>query len=110
MYFGPTRPEEAIPRVEDMLARVRGHRLAEANAMRTIGRFLVLKGRNEEGRAMVARSLAVAEELGLTTLMSSILGFAMAPSDMLAGDLEAAERNVRASIEISRRNRELGAS
>ena len=111
MYFGPTRPEEGIAYAEDMLARLSGHRMAEAAALRTIGRFRAFQGRFEEARTMVRRALAVAEELGLTLLISSTQGFTVAPVELLAGNLAGAEEALRACVESAQRMGELaGAS
>jgi class 3 adenylate cyclase/tetratricopeptide (TPR) repeat protein len=111
MYFGPTRPEEGIRHAEDILARLSGHRLAEAAAFRSLGRFRSFQGRFDEARAMVERALAIAEELGLTLLVAMTRGFTVAPVELLAGNLEGAEREFRACVETCQRMGELaGAS
>jgi class 3 adenylate cyclase/tetratricopeptide (TPR) repeat protein len=111
MYFGPTRPEEGIRYAEEMLERLAGHRLAESSAFRAIGRFRALQGGFEEARVMLARALAIAEDLGLTALVASTQGFAIAPVEILAGDLPAAERAVRTCLDLLRSAGELaGAS
>ena len=98
MYFGPTRPEEAIRRAEEMLARLPGHRLAEASALRAIGRFRALQGEFEQAREMAARALAIAEDLGLDLLVASTRGFTTAAIEWLAGDPVAAESELRANL------------
>jgi class 3 adenylate cyclase/tetratricopeptide (TPR) repeat protein len=110
MYFGPTRPEEGIRYAEEMLDRLAGHRLAEASAFRTIGRFRAFQGKFEEARAMLSRALAIAEDLGLTALVASTQGFAVAPVEMLAGDLPAAERALRTCVELLQSKGELAAA
>jgi class 3 adenylate cyclase/tetratricopeptide (TPR) repeat protein len=98
MYFGPTRPEEAIRRAEEMLAGLPGHRLAEASALRAISRFRALQGHFEDAREMAARALAIVQELGLDLQVASTRGFTTAAIEWLAGDPVAAERELRANL------------
>src|SRR5206468_12152783 len=110
MYFGPTRPEEGIRYAEEMLDRLAGHRLAESSAFRSIGRFRAFQGKFEEARVMLARALAIAEELGLTALVASTQGFAVAPVELLAGDLPATERALRTCVALLQSMGELAAA
>jgi class 3 adenylate cyclase/tetratricopeptide (TPR) repeat protein len=103
MYFSLTPPEVGIARVEEVLATVQGHRLAEANAWRTIGRFRALQGRFDEARELVGRSLAVAEEMGQTLMVAAIRGFSSSVVEWFAGDLPAAERELRACVDALQR-------
>jgi tetratricopeptide (TPR) repeat protein len=110
MYFSLTTPEVGIARVEEVLATVQGHRLAESAAWRAIGRFRALQGRFAEARELVGRALAIAEEMGQTLLVAITRGFTSAPVEWLAGDLPAAERELRASVEGFQKVGELAAA
>ena len=110
MYFGPTRPEVGIRYAEEMLDRLAGHRLAESAAFRAIGRFRAFQGEFEEARAMLAQALTIAEDLGLTGLVASTQGFAVAPVELLAGDLPATERALRTCVALLQSMGELAAA
>ena len=59
-----------------------------------------MQGEAEEARHLIDRSLAIHEELGLTFRRAVTLGFFSAGAHKMAGDLVAAERDLRLAIEL----------
>jgi class 3 adenylate cyclase len=97
LFYGPTP-------VEDVLRWHERERPTHALAVRQRGVLEAMQGRFELARALVADGDAAAEELG-QTIWLAVGGMAMWDVEMLAGDVAAAERAVRASC---RRLEELG--
>jgi tetratricopeptide (TPR) repeat protein len=110
LYFGPTRPEEAIPVLEEFRMRSPDNLVLEAQMLRGIGRQEALRGHFERGREMAMRSRAILEELGLLYELAGFLTFAAAPIEHLAGEFGAEERELRAGIELFQQLGERGAA
>jgi ATP/maltotriose-dependent transcriptional regulator MalT len=95
---------EAIAACEEVLARAQGDRKARALAELAIGHLEAMRGDFERARLLYRRSRASLEEFGyfffaaLTSLDSSVI-------ELLAGDLAAAESELRADY---RRLEEMG--
>jgi class 3 adenylate cyclase len=102
--YGPRPVPEAIATCEEVLARAAGDRKARALAEVAIGRLEAMRGNFDRARLLYRRSRASLEEFGylfhaaLTSLHSSAI-------EMLAGDLAAAESELRADY---RRLEEMG--
>jgi predicted ATPase/class 3 adenylate cyclase len=102
--YGPMPVPEAIATCEEVLARVEDDRKVRARAELAIGQLEAMRGNFERARVLYRRSRAALEELGclflaaLTSLASSVIEF-------LAGDLTAAESELRADY---RRLEEMG--
>jgi class 3 adenylate cyclase/tetratricopeptide (TPR) repeat protein len=102
--YGPMPVSEAIATCEEVLARAADDRKVRARAELAIGQLEAMRGNFERARVLYRRSRATLEELGclflaaLTSLASSIIEF-------LAGDLEAAESELRTDY---RRLEEMG--
>jgi class 3 adenylate cyclase len=92
--YGPMSVPDAIATCEEVLARAEGDRKARALAGVTIGQLEAMRGDFERARLLYRRSRASLEEFGyllpaaLTSLASSVI-------ELLAGDLTAAESELR---------------
>ena len=102
--YGPMPVADAIVTCEEVLARAEGDRKARALTEVTIGQLEAMRGDFERARLLYRRSRASLEEFGylltaaLTSLKSSVI-------ELLAGDLAAAESELRADY---RRLEEMG--
>ena len=102
--YGPMPVIEAIATCEEVLARAKDDRRAGALAELAIGQLEAMRGNFERARLLYRQSRASLEELGcllpaaLTSLASSVIEF-------LAGDLAAAESELRTDY---RRLEEMG--
>jgi tetratricopeptide (TPR) repeat protein len=95
LFWGPTPSSEALPRAEAIAESARGDKWVEAWAFRPLAGFYARQGRFEEARELLARARANLEELG-RTLDVSTLAFWTGPLEVLAGNPETAERELRA--------------
>jgi len=95
---GPTPVSEAIRECEEALERGLADRQAEAFVLCSLARLRAMEGDFEQARELIARAGRMRDELGanvivpLTSLQSSRV-------ETLAGDLEAAERDLRRDFE-----------
>ena len=102
--YGPMPVVEAIATCEEVLARAQDDRKARALAELAIGHLEAMRGNFERARLLYRRSRASLEEFGylllaaLTSLDSSVI-------ELLAGDLAAAESELRTDY---RRLEEMG--
>ena len=102
--YGPMPVPEAIATCEEVLARAADDRKARALAEVAIGQLEAMRGDFDQARLLYRRSRASQEEFGyrfsaaLTSLHSSVI-------ELLAGDLAAAESELRADY---RRLEEMG--
>jgi ATP/maltotriose-dependent transcriptional regulator MalT len=92
--YGPMPVPDAIVTCEEVLARAEGDRKARALTEVTLGQLEAMRGDFERARLLYRRSRASLEEFGyllpaaLTSLASSVI-------ELLAGDLIAAESELR---------------
>ncbi|MBI2238955.1 MAG: hypothetical protein HYU54_10605 [Actinobacteria bacterium] len=91
---------EALDRCEEFLQIAGGDRVAEASVL-ILGkaRLLAMGGRFTEARRDIARARAIFEELGLKLWLADAVAVGTAQVEFLAGDPEAAERELRRSCE-----------
>ncbi|MGZ4319009.1 MAG: AAA family ATPase [Gaiellaceae bacterium] len=99
IFWGPTPLFTGLPRVEALLRDAGGDRWLETWAMRPVIGFYAMQGRFEEARELLARARSMLEELGRPMDLAT-LAFWSGPLEVLAGDLEAAERELGASCEV----------
>jgi class 3 adenylate cyclase/tetratricopeptide (TPR) repeat protein len=94
LYLGPTPVPEAVRTCSDLLADAPGAPTFEAGLATTLAGLRAMEGRFAEARELYADSIAVYEEFGLRfrRAVRSIVG---AQIESLAGDLAAAERELR---------------
>jgi len=99
LLFGPARVDDAIERCEELLAGSGRSRVTSANVSSSLAGLRSMRGDFDEARACVAASRAVYADLGLKFAiagLAQISGWA----ELLAGDPEAAERELLAGYEI----------
>jgi class 3 adenylate cyclase len=107
-YWGPTPVEECVARCEALLGEAAGrHPTVEAALVGTLAGLEAMRGRFDEARALYARQREIHEDLGRPY---SVAAWTMvyARVEMLAGDPEAAEAELRRGYEILERMGELG--
>ena len=100
MALGPTPAEQVIQFAESQLAwaAAHGYRWLEVGALLHLGSMHAMRGRFEQARRLLAESRSVSEDLGLEILAAAgrqISGTV----EQLAGDLPAAERELRRGYE-----------
>ena len=91
---GPTPVPEAIERLDEHLEEVRGERKPEALLEAALAHLEAMRGNIDEARALYRGSRAKLEELGWTFLAAQT-SYDSGPIEMLAGDLDAAEAELR---------------
>jgi class 3 adenylate cyclase len=91
--YGPTPVAEGLALTRTMLEEAHGVRWVEASLLGNRGYLLAMADRPDEARAHYARSRAIYEELGMTFALAAR---AVVPAgiEQMAGDLEAAEREL----------------
>ena len=102
MLFGRTPVDDVLPFLDEELAwaRERGLPAVEADALLG-GPYLYARlGRFDEARDQLARSKAICRELGIAYGLAEA-HMAGAEMEMLAGDAEAAERELREAIRVT---------
>jgi tetratricopeptide (TPR) repeat protein len=95
---GPRPVPEALTRCREILAQAAGDQVLEANIGYAMASAEAMRGRFDEARELAARSTAIYEELGRPF---SLATWSQWPGmvELLAGDLEAAERIFRSGYE-----------
>jgi class 3 adenylate cyclase/tetratricopeptide (TPR) repeat protein len=96
--YGPTPVEDAIARCEEVLERSRGDRRTEGLVMCFSASLRAMQGGFGEARRLVERARATLEEIG-GTLMAASTSLDSYAVEWLAGDLDAAERDLRRDYE-----------
>jgi tetratricopeptide (TPR) repeat protein len=95
--LGPSPVAEAIERCEQMVEQVSGDRHSEGILLSLLASLVAMQGSFERARELAAHSRAALEELGVGTEVSAIEAWRV---EMLAGDLEAAEHELRHAYEV----------
>jgi class 3 adenylate cyclase len=108
LYFGPTSVEEAISRCERFLTEMSGERSIEAAIWSTLAGLVAMRADFDEARELWAAASNQFEELGLT-YRRAVRAVIAADIETLAGDDEAAERELRWGYETLERMGEKGA-
>ena len=97
--FGPTPVDEALERCRRMIDDVSGDRRSEGILLALLASLEAMRGSFAEGRELVARGRAMLEELGLPARVARVAQEAWRV-EVLAGDLESAERELRHGYDI----------
>jgi len=92
--LGPTPAMEAIERCERMATRAQGDRRTEAIVAGSLAPLYAMQGAFEEARALYRRERELLVDLG-PSIMASSTAFDAARVELFAGDLAAAERELR---------------
>jgi tetratricopeptide (TPR) repeat protein len=99
LIFGPTPAPEMEARCTELLAEARNNRSAAASILAARGTARALLGHFDEARRDARASSELLEELGMSVNQA---GFAIGTAEIerLAGDLAAAEAQLRAACEV----------
>jgi tetratricopeptide (TPR) repeat protein len=100
--FGPMPVEEAITLARGLLDQAQGRGRWEAGMLRALARLEARRGRFPEARALLADGKAIIEELGLRFNLP-LFALTSGEVEALAGELVAAEQELRRCYELSRR-------
>jgi class 3 adenylate cyclase/tetratricopeptide (TPR) repeat protein len=98
LCYGPMPVGVAISRCREMLEHARGVRWVEASILGMLAYLLAMADQPAEARASFARTREIFQELGMTFALAAR---ALIPGEVeqMAGDLEAAERELVAGHE-----------
>ena len=96
---GSTPVSEAIRRCEEYLPLIRGNRTAEAVVMAVLAQLTAMTGRFDEARELAARSRQTVADLGPSGLAASLSDHT-SRVELLAGDPEAAEHELRRDYDV----------
>lgn len=96
---GPTPVPEAIRRCEQLLAAGLGDRQVESMVGCTLAQLKAMNGEFEPARVLYRHSRGVLRDLGAGVLAAST-GILLADTELRAGDLDGAYREVRADYEF----------
>ncbi len=108
LYYGPTPVEEAIFRCEHFLTEVSGDVSLEAAIGNILAGLRAMRGDFEEARRLWSEARKQYDELGLRARRAA-RSIIAADIETLAGDDEAAERELRSGYETLERMGEKGA-
>jgi tetratricopeptide (TPR) repeat protein len=108
MCWGATSADEGMLRLTAIKEEIEGDPPLEAAVLRALGAFHAVRGQVDEGRRLVERSRAILEELGFRWALAAI-PFVSGEIERLAGDLDAAESELRRGVELWDEMGELGA-
>lgn len=103
--YGPRPVPEAIARCEEVLASAGHDRKVTALAQCAIARLEAMRGSFERARSLYRQSRGILEEFGWS-LLASLTSIDSGPIELLAGDPEAAERELRRDYDSLRRMNE----
>jgi len=94
IQFGPTPVDAAIDRAQRFLRGTQGDQLFTASILSSLAVLLAMRGEFDEARAQWASAQAPLEDLGMA-LRRAIRSIDASTIELLAGDAEAAERELR---------------
>jgi class 3 adenylate cyclase/tetratricopeptide (TPR) repeat protein len=95
---GPTPVHDAIARCEEMVARNLGNKQSEALVLKSLAFLCALDGDFDRARAHYKRARAMLDDLGAPLLAAS-MSLTLARIELLAGDPQVAERDLRIDYE-----------
>ncbi|HEV8248445.1 MAG TPA: adenylate/guanylate cyclase domain-containing protein, partial [Gaiellaceae bacterium] len=98
-FHGPTPVAEAIQRCNEILGQRLGDRQLDGILMRLLAPLNAMRGDFDEARALYGRARATFEEMGATILTATV-SLDAALVELLAGEPEAAERELRRDYEV----------
>ncbi len=96
--YGPTHVSEAIARCEQTLAEASGNRKVQAFVTLLMAPLYAMSGDFDTARSFYGEARSTFDEIG-ATLYSARTSLASAVVELLAGDLSAAERELRHDYE-----------
>lgn len=98
LYYGPTPVVEARQRCDEILSWAAGHPVVEGNVLCYLGGLAAMEGLFDEARGLHHRGRSIFEGLGHTVGVAGSTTVS-GPIELLAGDPEAAERELRSGYE-----------
>ena len=99
IQFGPTPVDAAIDRAHLFLDESEGDRLLTASILSSLAVLLAMRGEFGEARTQWARAQGLWEELGMTH-RRAVRSVDASAIELLAGDAEAAERELRTGYDM----------
>jgi class 3 adenylate cyclase/tetratricopeptide (TPR) repeat protein len=100
---GPVPVSSALEQAEDISRRAEGASMLQASVLRTRAHLEAMRGDFDTARQLIAEATALTDELGIETASG-----AAGEVELLAGDLPAAERALRAVCETLERRGDWG--
>jgi class 3 adenylate cyclase/tetratricopeptide (TPR) repeat protein len=100
IWAGPTPAEPGAVRCRELLERVEGDSKAVASVLITEAAFQAGVGRFDEARASFAEAKGLLSEAALTVWLRGPVAQLAGWAELLDGDAEAAERELRAGYEV----------
>ena len=98
LVYSATSAAEALERCGDLLERGAGDRRTEAMTLSAMSHLEAMRGEAEAAREHYRRSRAMLTDLGFT-LSAAITSLHSGPAEVLAGDLDRAEAELRADYD-----------
>jgi len=98
LVYSATSAAEALERCRDLLERGAGDRRTEAMTLSAMSHLEAMRGDAEAAREHYRRSRAMLTDLGFT-LSAAITSLHSGPAEILAGDLEQAEAELRSDYD-----------
>jgi class 3 adenylate cyclase/tetratricopeptide (TPR) repeat protein len=96
--YGPTPVDEAIALCEELLTRTARDRRAEVFTVLPLARLRAMKGDFDEARRLYRRARSTLDELGWA-FEAALVSLDSGPIELLAGDAEAAEAELRGDFQ-----------
>jgi class 3 adenylate cyclase len=106
-FWGPVPATDGIRRCQELLAQAAGNRRSELTALQSLAGLQAMAAQPEEALATVEQTLALAGDIGENRVASLAREFA-ASALAMAGELAAAERQLRQGIRVLERQGESG--
>jgi hypothetical protein len=100
LFYGPTPVDRAAGTCEQLLLEHDGDRASEANLAVWLGALEGMRGKFDEGRALVGRARTIFKELGLEAAAVDTCSRLLATVEMFAGRPESAEAALRESCNL----------
>jgi tetratricopeptide (TPR) repeat protein len=98
MFFGPTPVDEALRRTEALRRELAGNPLAELALLRSVASCYGQLGRFDESRQLTTRVRELLADRGFR-MAAARMAYVSGPVELIAGDLVAAERELRRSFD-----------
>jgi class 3 adenylate cyclase/tetratricopeptide (TPR) repeat protein len=100
VWAGPSHVDQGLRRCREVLERGGDDKKAMASALMAQAVFLAGLGRLDEARVLIARARSLLEEVALTVWRAGPLAQLAGWVELLAGDPEAAEQELRSGYEV----------
>jgi class 3 adenylate cyclase/tetratricopeptide (TPR) repeat protein len=98
LYYGPTPVPEAIHQCRQILEQTSEDPVVGPAFLVSLGGLQAMRGRFDEARALLGQGRSLFEELGLKVWVAG-MSLVSADVELLAGDAQAAERDLRVAYE-----------